>query len=297
MESGVAPVRVAEPLVRLLAAAMGAAVRGGALVRRLQRGSLTVQHKADATPVTEADTRAQVLIERVLTDGGSGIPIVSEEGAIASEVRRRRWERVWLVDPLDGTRDYIRGGTEYSVNVALCRAGEPCLGVIYAPVRDELFYGVVGWGARRLRRARDSALQPEAGERLLPRRPPRAGTVVVASRSRLSASTLRVISVLRAAYGNVELRRMSSAIKLGLIAAGEADFYPRFGPTMEWDTAAGDALLRSVGGRIVQARTGRPLRYNKGDLRNPPFLACGPGRTVPRGWCTRRAAAVTDRSR
>ena len=280
----------------LLAAAMRAAVRGGARVRRLQSSSLTVQHKADATPVTEADTQAQVLIEQVLTNHSLAIPIVSEEGAIASEVQRRRWKRVWLVDPLDGTRDYIRGGTEYSVNVALCVAGEPCLGVIYAPVRDELFYGAVGWGASRLHPAGDSALQPEAGERLLPRTPPRTGPVVVASRSRLSASTERVISVLRAAYGTVELRRMSSAIKLGLIAAGEADYYPRFGPTMEWDTAAGDALLRSVGGRIVQARTGRPLRYNKRDLHNPPFFAHGPGRTLPRGWCPRRAAAVTDRS-
>ena len=282
---------MAEHLVSLLAAAMRAAVRGGALVRRLQRTSLTVWHKADATPVTEADTLAQVLIEQALADRRLAIPIVSEEGAIASQVQRRRWERVWLVDPLDGTRDYIRGGAEYSVNVALCIAGEPCLGVIYAPLRDELFYGVVGWGARRLRRAGDSALQPETGELLLPRTPQRARPVVVASRSRLSASTLQVISVLRAAYGGVELRRMSSAIKLGLIAAGEADFYPRFGPTMEWDTAAGDALLRSVGGRIVQARTGRPLRYNKRDLHNPPFLAQGPGRSLPRGWCTRRSAA------
>ena len=282
---------MAEHLVSLLTAAMRAAVRGGALVRRLQRTSLTVWHKADATPVTEADTQAQVLIEQALADRRFAIPIVSEEGAIASQVQRRRWERVWLVDPLDGTRDYIRGGAEYSVNVALCIAGEPCLGVIYAPPRDELFYGVVGWGARRLRRAGNSALRPETGELLLPRTPQRARPVVVASRSRLSASTLQVISVLRAAYGGVELRRMSSAIKLGLIAAGEADFYPRFGPTMEWDTAAGDALLRSVGGRIVQARTGRPLRYNKRDLHNPPFLAQGPGRSLPRGWCTRRSAA------
>ena len=280
----------------LLAPAMRAAVRGGALVRRLQRSSLTVQHKADATPVTEADTQAQDLIERVLTDRNLAIPIVSEEGAIASEVQRRRWERVWLVDPLDGTRDYIGGGTEYSVNVALCVGGEPCLGVIYAPVRDELFYGVVGWGARRLRRAGDSALQPEAGERLLPRTPPRAAPVVVASRSRLSGSTLHVISVLRAAYGTVELRRMSSAIKLGLIAAGEADYYPRFGPTMEWDTAAGDALLRSVRGRMVQARTGRPLRYNKRDLHNPPFIALGPGRTLPRGWCAHHSVAASSAS-
>jgi len=289
---------MAERLVPLLAAAMRAAVAGGVLVRRRQRSSLTVQHKADATPVTEADTQAQVLIERVLTDRTSAIPIVSEEGAIASAARRRHWERVWLVDPLDGTKDYIRGGAEYSVNVALCLAGEPCLGVIYVPVRDELFYGVVGWGARRLRRAECSALQPEAGERLVSRTPG-ARPVVVASRSPLSASTRRLIAVLQSAYGGVDLRRMSSAVKLGLIAAGEAHYYPRFGPTMEWDTAAGDALLRAVGGRIVQARSGRPLRYNKRDLHNPPFLALGPGQTLPRGWCTRcspaAAAATTTR--
>ena len=281
-----------EQLVPLLAVAMGAAVRGGAVARRLQRSSLTVQHKADDTPVTEADTQAQGLIERVLTDRPAAIPIISEEGAIASEVQRRRWERVWLVDPLDGTKDYIRGGAEYSVNIALCVAGEPCLGVIYAPVRDELFYGVVGWGARRLRGAENSALQPGNGERLVPRTPPLARPVVMASRSRLSASTQRVITVLQAAHGGVELWRMSSAIKLGLIAAGEADYYPRFGPTMEWDTAAGDALLRSVGGRMVQARTGRPLRYNKRDLHNPPFLALGPGWALPHGWCTRSSAAA-----
>ena len=278
-----------EQFVPLLAAAMEAAVRGGAVARRLQRSPLTVRHKADATPVTEADTQAQLVIEQVLTDRPDPIPIVSEEGSVASAGQRRRWQRVWLVDPLDGTKDYIRGGAEYSVNIALCMAGEPCLGVIYAPVRDELFFGAVGWGARRLRRAQDRALRAETGERLVMRTPPRARPVVVASRSRLSASTQRVISVLRAAHDGVDLRRMSSAIKLGLIAAGEADYYPRFGPTMEWDTAAGDALLRAVGGRIVQAGTGRRLRYNKRDLHNPPFLALGPGRTLPRGWCTRRS--------
>ena len=124
--------------------------------------------------------------------------------------------------------------------------------------------------------------------------PARSAPVVVASRSRLSAASQRIISLLQAAYGGVELRRLSSAIKLGLIAAGEADYYPRFGPTMEWDTAAGDALLRAVGGRMLQARTGRPLRYNKHDLRNPPFIAMGAGWTLPRGWSARRAADSAD---
>ena len=284
---------VSDRLVPLLAAAMRAAVRGGAVARRLQRSSLTVQHKADNTPVTEADTQAQATIEEVLAEQPAAIPIVSEEGAIASAERRRSWERVWLVDPLDGTREYIRGGAEFSVNIALCVAGEPRLGVIYAPVRDELFYGVVDWGAFRLRDAEATALEPGSGERLAAGQAPvRTDPVVAASRSRLSDSSQRVISVLQAAYGRVEIRRMSSAIKLGLMAAGEADYYPRFGPTMEWDTAAGDALLRAVGGRLLQARTGRPLRYNKRDLRNPPFIATGPGRTLPRGWCARRSSAT-----
>ena len=279
-----------DQIVPLLAAAMRAAVRGGAVARRLQRSVLTVQHKADDTPVTEADTQAQAIIEEVLAGPTRAIPIIGEEGAIASGVQRRSWERVWLVDPLDGTKEYIRGGAEFSVNIALCVAGGPRLGVIYAPVRDELFYGVVGWGAWRLRRAEATALEPGSGERLAAGQAPvRAAPVVTASRSRLSASSQRVISALQTAHGRLEIRRMSSAIKLGLMAAGEADYYPRFGPTMEWDTAAGDALLRAVGGRILQARTGRPLRYNKRDLRNPPFIALGPGRTLPRGWCARRS--------
>ena len=279
-------------LLPLLAAAMQAAVAGGAVARRLQRSSLTVQRKADATPVTEGDRQAQAAIERLLAERCAAIPVVGEEGAPAPGARRRRWERIWLVDPVDGTNDYIRGGDEFTVNVALCVGGAPRLGVIYAPAPDELFYGAVGWGAGRLRGAAGlagAALQPGAGERLtVGPAPRRTVPVVVASRSRLSASSQRVVALLQAAHGGVELRRLSSAVKLGLIAAGEADFYPRFGTTMEWDTAAGDALLRAVGGRVLQARTGRPLRYNKRDLRNPPFIAVGPGWTLPRGWAARQ---------
>ena len=282
-------------VVGLLAGAMRAAVRGGEVARRLQSSVLAVERKADDTPVTEADTRSQAVIEAVLAEQVPAIPIVGEEGAIASSVLRRNWERVWLVDPLDGTKEYIRGGTEFSVNIALSVAGVPCLGVIYAPVRDELFYGVVGWGAYRLRDAEGRALEPGTGERLAAgQAPARANPVVAVSRSRLSASTQRVIAVFRATYGSLDILRMSSAIKLGLMAAGEADYYPRFGPTMEWDTAAGDALLRAVGGRIVQARTGRPLRYNKRDLRNPPFIALGPGHSLPPGVVRAASYSLTS---
>ena len=270
---------------------MRAAVRGGEVVLRYRTGALAVRRKADDTPVTKADEAAQVALESVLADAAPEIPVVSEEGRIAAASERRSWRRLWLVDPLDGTKEYIRGGDDFSVNVALCEAGVPSLGVIYAPVRDHLYYGAVGWGSYLLRGARSAfrkagSAAPKAGSgsRLDPGGPAaRQVPVVVASTSHFAANTERLVGRLRAAHGGLTIRRLSSAIKLGMVAAGEADYYPRFGPTMEWDTAAGDALLRTVGGRIVQARTGRPLRYNKHDLHNPPFLAIGPGWPLPPG--------------
>ena len=263
---------------------MRAAVRGGEVVLRHRSESLAVRRKADDTPVTQADEAAQVALEAVLVDAAPEIPVVSEEGRIAAAAVRRSWRRLWLVDPLDGTKEYIRGGDDFSVNVALCEAGVPWLGVIYAPVRDRLYYGAVGWGAYLLDGARGAAPEAGSGSRLDDGvRAVRDVPVVVASTSHFAANTERLVGRLRAAHGGLTIRRLSSAIKLGMVAAGEADYYPRFGPTMEWDTAAGDALLRAVGGRIVQARTGRPLLYNKHDLRNPPFLAIGPGWPLPRG--------------
>ena len=263
---------------------MRAAVRGGEVVLRHRSGSLAVRRKADDTPVTQADEAAQAALEGVLAEAAPEIPVVSEEGRIAAASVRRSWRRLWLVDPLDGTKEYIRGGADFSVNVALCEAGVPWLGVIYAPVRDRLYYGAAGWGAYQLAAASTSALEAGSGSPLAPAGPEaRRIPVVVASTSHFAANTERLVGRLRAAHGGLTLRRLSSAIKLAMLAAGEADYYPRFGPTMEWDTAAGDALLRAVGGRIVQARTGRPLRYNKHDLHNPPFLALGPGWPLSRG--------------
>ncbi len=270
--------------VRLLECAMRAAVRGGEVVLQHRSGAVAVQRKADDTPVTQADVAAQAVIEELLAADAPGIPVVSEEGRIAAAPVRRTWTRLWLVDPLDGTKEFIRGGDEFSVNVALCDDGLPWLGVIYAPVPDDLYYGAVGWGAYRLRGTRDGLLAAGRGARLDTQvRPGRRQPVIVASTSHFAANTERIVGHLRTAYGGLTIARLSSAIKLGMLAAGEADYYPRFGPTMEWDTAAGDALLRAVGGRIVQARTGRRLSYNKRDLRNPPFLAIGAGRALPRG--------------
>lgn len=280
--------RVKRGTVQLLECAMRAAVRGGNVVLRHRSGALAVRRKADDTPVTEADEAAQGALEAVLVESAPEIPVVSEEGRIAAAAVRRSWRRLWLVDPLDGTKEYIRGGDDFSVNVALCEGAAPWLGVIYAPVRDLLYYGAVGWGAYQLPGARRSPLKAGAGSRLERGvRPERQIPVVVASTSHFAANTERLVGRLRAAHGGLTIRRLSSAIKLGMVAAGEADYYPRFGPTMEWDTAAGDALLRAVGGRIVQARTGRPLRYNKHDLHNPPFLALGPGWPLPRGLIRR----------
>ena len=283
------PAALTAPLRAALSAAMRAAMCGGVLARKLQRGVLAVQRKADRTLVSDADLRAQQAIEAVLHAAAPAIPVVSEEGGNAGARVRRHWMQLWLVDPIDGTRDYVAGGDEYSVNIALIEAGAPRIGVVYLPAPDELFYGVVGWGAYRLRgaaalaEARAAAVEPGRGE---PLGRPRAGgrrVVVAVSRTNRAPESQRIIDALQRHYGDLKMLPLSSAQKLCLIAAGEADYYPRFGPTMEWDTAAGDALLRAVGGRLRQARTGRCLRYNKRDLRNPPFLAAAPGRPLPPG--------------
>ena len=200
---------------------MRAAVRGGEVVLRHRRGALDVRRKADDTPVTLADEAAQAALEAVLVDAAPEIPVVSEEGHIAAAAVRRAWRRLWLVDPLDGTKEYIRGGDDFSVNIALWEAGVPWLGVIYAPVRDYLYYGAVGWGAYQLPGARRAALEAGAGSRLdRGVRPDREVPVVVASTSHFAANTERLVGRLRAAHGGLTIKRLSSAIKLGMIAAG-----------------------------------------------------------------------------
>ena len=229
-----------------------------------------IEKKADNSPLTLADKAAHHCIMRYLQN--TDIPVLSEEGQHLPFSERQPWKRLWVVDPLDGTKEFIKKNGEFTVNIALVEDGAPVLGVIYIPVTGILYYGIVGEGAWKIT---PSSL-PEGSASMIESLPlKKSGEgpfTVVASRSHMNAETEEYISQLRKNHDNIQLVSSGSSIKICLVAEGSADAYPRFAPTMEWDTAAGDAIARAAGKRVVDAQIGKPLVYNKEDLHNPWFL-------------------------
>lgn len=229
-----------------------------------------VERKADHSPLTVADRRAHAVIADALAR--SGCPLLSEEGEHLPYAERREWKRFWVVDPLDGTKEFLKRNDEFTVNIALVENGDPVWGVVYAPALYRLFWGVMGEGAFT------ASVDPSdyaAGEaQRLPLTGARDGRPfrVVASRSHLSPETATFIEALRGDHPDLETVSAGSSLKLCLVAEGKADVYPRLAPTMEWDTAAGHAIAAAAGRTVVDAETGRPLRYNKEDLHNPFFI-------------------------
>lgn len=220
-----------------------------------------IEKKADNSPLTLADKAAHNCIVRYLSQ--TNIPTLSEEGAHLPFEERKTWDRLWVVDPLDGTKEFIKKNGEFTVNIALIEGGSPVLGVIYVPAQGVLYSGIVGKGAwKGVGEERDS----------LPLSKEKEGFVVVASRSHLSPETEEYINQLRQKHDKVQLISSGSSLKICLVAEGSADVYPRFAPTMEWDTAAGDAIARAVGRMMVDASSHQPLTYNKPDLHNPWFI-------------------------
>ncbi|MFR9650493.1 MAG: 3'(2'),5'-bisphosphate nucleotidase CysQ [Rikenellaceae bacterium] len=233
-----------------------------------------IERKADNSPLTRADVAAHRVISSMLV--ASGVPILSEEGRSIPFAERSEWERLWVVDPIDGTKEFIKRNGEFTVNIALVEAGVPTLGVIYAPALKELYFGCSQLGAFKLSIDDETMGVEQIMELATPlsidNNPERC--TVVASRSHLNAETESFIERLRGEVGDVECVSRGSSLKICLIAEGSATVYPRYAPTMEWDTAAGDAILRSLGGgaALVEAGSGEPLRYNKEDLLNPHFI-------------------------
>ena len=218
-----------------------------------------VEFKADHSPITEADRAAHRLIVDALAAWTPGVPVISEEGQIAPFEVRRRWTRFWLVDPLDGTKEFIQHNGEFTVNIALIEGGAPVLGVVYAPAIDVLYSAGRGLGSWK----REGGAEPV---RLLgPGRPGSEGIVVVESRSHPSAELDAFLATVRVA------RRIQagSSLKFGLVAEGRAHCYPRFGPTMEWDVAAGDCVYRNAS---VNGERLSPLVYNTPTLKNGGFV-------------------------
>lgn len=267
-----------QSLESYLSCAVKASLEAGKAILEVYQTDFEVEHKKDASPLTEADKRAHREIVRMLNDFDADIPILSEEGRDIAYKDRVSWDLFWLVDPLDGTKEFVKRNGEFTVNIALIQQGTPLAGVIYVPVQDVLYFGWVGQGAWKLS---DFSKQDWDGQdwkdlkkiaTVLPQNIQGRPYTVVASRSHLSTETESFINALRNEKGEVEMLSRGSSLKLCMVAEGSADVYPRFAPTMEWDTAAGQAIAMAAGKVVVRHDNDQPLTYNKENLLNPWFI-------------------------
>ena len=271
----------------ILFTAIRAALQAGAEIMKVYtdpNADFEEEKKADNSPLTIADRKSHAIIAGWLAD--TPYPILSEEGKKIPTEERQSWNELWVVDPLDGTKEFIKRNGEFTVNIAYVKNGAPEAGVIYIPVKEELFFADIEKGAYKL--SNEDGLLTRINEnkepgctletliekaQKLPYPTPHEGFMIVASRSHLNAETEEYIERMKKEHAKVETVSKGSSLKLCLIAEGVADVYPRFAPTMEWDTAAGHAIIRAAGKEVYQANTDKPLVYNKEDLLNPWFIA------------------------
>lgn len=245
--------------------AQGAAAR----ILEIYQRDFEVYKKADASPLTDADMAAHHFITEALAVLTPALPVLSEEAADADYAERARWPSMWLVDPLDGTKEFVQRSPDFTVNIALIENGRPVLGVVHVPVTGMSYSAAAGRGAWKQEKGR--APQP------IRARTYRGGrATVVASRSHAGVDVSAFLARLEAREGEPQTISMGSSLKLCLVAEGKADIYPRLGPTSEWDTAAAHCVVEAAGGWVKDMRM-RPLMYNKFSLLNPWFLAGGAG--------------------
>lgn len=269
--------------INILDLAINTSVYAGREIMRIYNDpsqDFGIETKADNSPLTLADKASHECIVGLLKP--AGYPILSEEGAQIPFEERKDWHRLWIVDPLDGTKEFIKRNGEFTVNIALIEDGRPIMGIIFAPTLGTVYGGIVGWGARRVEGINLDDLDVPVTQRKEPLTfyslPQQAmldhmGLNVVASRSHMNPETEEYITKLRKANTHpVNIVSKGSSLKMCLVAEGSADVYPRFAPTMEWDTAAGDAICRACGKQVLDYKTGLPLTYNKQDLHNPWFI-------------------------
>ena len=256
----------------LLHGMIALALDAGRVILEFYEGGADVTLKPDASPVTSADLAAEAIILAGLEALAPEIPVIAEE-AVARGAIPKASRQFFLVDPLDGTKEFISRNGEFTVNIALIEAGQPVAGVVYAPAIGRLFWGEQGKGAAVVVVADPKAAQepPREGRRIAAQQAAAGAPIkVVASRSHRDGETDRFL----ASLGDCEIVSAGSSVKFCLVASGEAQLYPRFGRTMEWDTAAGHAVLAAAGGTVVTA-DGAPLLYGKeaSGFANPPFVA------------------------
>ena len=238
---------------------------GSAIMAIYGKEDFGIELKQDESPLTLADRAANDVICKALAKLPVQYPIVSEENRAIPYEERKAFEYNWLVDPLDGTKEFIKRNGEFTVNIALIHHGAPVLGVVYVPCFNETYWAVKGEGAYWERNGETHPIQAAAFSLTDP------GLNVVCSRSHLNEETQAFIDKLT----SPERVAKGSSLKFLIVARGEAHVYPRLGPTMEWDTAAAQAVLEGAGGQVIDEETKKPLRYNKENLRNPYFIAYG----------------------
>ncbi len=247
---------------------------GACIVEIYQRG-FNVDTKIDGSPLTTADRASHELITEQLSGLDASTPVLSEESSSSDQVDRMSWRRYWLVDPLDGTREFVKRNGEFTVNIALIEGRRPVLGVVHTPVKGLTHWSCAGGSA--FREADGSGPEP-IHAREYHGGPP----VVAASRSHARGTLQRFLNRVEQREGGYRMLSMGSALKICLIAEGRGDVYPRLGPTYEWDTAAAQCVLESAGGKLTDLQR-TPFRYNKDSLLNPWFVASGIGSY---DWCS-----------
>ena len=246
------------------------AVDAGEAILEVYATEFDVQEKSDESPLTQADLASHRRIVAGLSKLTPNIPIISEEDGLPEFDERRHWARYWLIDPLDGTKEFVNRNGEFTVNIALIDANRPVFGVVHVPVQDKTYIGCEGRGAE-LRTAGDTRVPIRVSERSA------SPVRVVGSRSHRGASLDAYLEEL----GETDMVPMGSSLKFCVVAEGRADIYPRLGPTSEWDTAAAQAVVEQAGGQVLQL-DGKPLSYNeKPEILNPFFMVVGP---ADRDW-------------
>ena len=271
----------------ILKSIQAAIAAGNAINKVYHSEDFGVEYKSDESPLTIADQKSHEIIMNALMQ--FDVPILSEEGKDAPYSERKNWKRFWVVDPLDGTKEFIKRNGEFTVNIALVENSSPILGTIFVPDRNTLYFAAQGLGAFKLEDGPFKDLQHSAADsdkeisgllgqivgqssRLPIQHPRQADLTIVGSRSHKTAELEAYVEEKRKAFGEVEFISAGSSLKICLVAEGRADIYPRLGPTMEWDTAAGQAIAEVAGAAVYQYETTKPLIYNKKDLHNPWFI-------------------------
>lgn len=253
--------------------AINAALEAGKKIMKVYDSVIEVEYKDDKSPLTLADKEANDVISRYLKP--TNIPIISEENKQIDYTVRKEWKTCWIVDPVDGTKEFIKRNGEFTVNIALVSNGKPELGIIYMPASKILYYAdVLKQQAYKAElESHDTDIETVLANSIsLKTKEIKQIVKVVGSRSHMTKETLAFVETLKSSGQNVEIVSKGSSLKFCLIAEGNANIYPRFAPTMEWDTAAGQAICSAVGVDVLSEDTKQPLRYNKENLINPWFV-------------------------